>query len=775
MPDIIQRSFTGGELAPSLRARTDISKAQSGLALCENMIIRSQGGAYSRPATRYGEEIKTSATRGRLLPFQFNTEQAYALVFEHLTLRFIKNGAYLMNLSVPVEIVTPYTSAEISRIQITQNADTVTICHPNHDPMNLGRISEISWPLAAISYASIVPAPVQGVPITVGAGAGTNNKTYTYAITAVDIDGRESLISNVRSLTTPSLTTTAGIQLSWAAAAGAVYYRIYKDPSVATGTYGWIGETAAPNLTFDDYNIAPITSDAPPEDRQPFAAASDKPSVVTYYSQRQMFANTINEPQTMFGTQVADYNSLRKSNPTRPDDAITFTINAKEVNEIRHLVSLDALIAMTSAQEWKVTEGQDQVLEPSTVGVKVQSKNGCSWVPPVVINDSIIFVQEKGGRVRDLGYLFAADKFLGSDLSLMAEHLFEGFEIEEMAYSAEPYGIIWCVRSDGVLVAMTYQKEHKVWAWHHHITDGFFESVTVISEGNRDAVYFIVRRVINGVTKRYIERMEPREVSSPVNAFCVDSGLTYDGTNLGATTMTVTTATDYLPFSVLTITASVPSFAASNVGDIVVLTDAATGLLYEFTLGAFTSTTIMTGTVNVALPVSLQAVPITTWALAVDTLTGLGHLEGKPVAVLADGNEVLGMTVTAGEITMLRPAVVAHVGLAYLPVIETLDVDQPGAQSIKGDVVSVSRVTLELESSRGGWVGPKLTDDSIGEMLEIKPRFDSDGYDAIALKTSKVEIQIEPTWSKGGGIRIEQRSPLPLAILSAIPKVEVGG
>jgi hypothetical protein len=85
----------------------------------------------------------------------------------------------------------------------------------------------------------------------------------------------------------------------------------------------------------------------------------------------------------------------------------------------------------------------------------------------------------------------------------------------------------------------------------------------------------------------------------------------------------------------------------------------------------------------------------------------------------------------------------------------------------------VSRVIIEVEKSRGGWVGPKKDDGSTGEMLEIKPRFDSDGYDPIALKTFKQEIYIDPQWSKGGGIRIEQRAPFPLAILSVIPEVDV--
>jgi hypothetical protein len=769
MPEIVQRSFTSGELAPSLRARVDVNKYQTGLALCQDFIIRAQGGVYSRPGTRYVGEVGDSTRQARLIPFSFNTEQTYILVFEHLTMRVIKDGGYILDGGSPYELVTTYTEAQLSRLAFAQSNDVLTIVHPDHDPANLSRVTETNWTLTDIDYSSSVTAPtwitlfnlaisnitqadpaVVTVPTTaalttgdiagisgvggMGAingqssritvidgttfsldnidssgygayvsggnatfsdiattgsdGAGTYKQSYNYVVTAVDADGIESLASDSKSLTTESLTTIAGIGLKWNSVAGADHYRIYKDPSDSTGFFGWIGDSNTE--TFIDFNFAPITSDSPPVDRQPFSGADDKPKAVTYYQQRQVFANTDNEPQALYTTQTSNYSSLRISNPARDDDAVTFTIAANQVNEIRHLLSLDSLILLTSSAEWKVTEGQDQVLTPYTIGIKTQSFNGASWVPPVIINNTAIYVQEKGGRIRDLGYQFSADKFEGNDLSLMSEHLFEGYQITEMAFSAEPYGILWCVRDDGVLLGLTYQREHQVWGWHQHALGGNVESVAVIGEDNRDALYMVVNRTIDGSTVRYIERMEIRDVSSATNAFCVDSGLTYDGA------------------------------------------------------------------------------PAT-------VISGLDHLEGEDVAVLADGNEVTGLIVTSGSITLPTAASVVHVGLLYTPAIELLDIDSPEQTTIKSKTVSVSQVTIEVESSRGGFVGPKLDDGSTGQMLEIKPRFESDSYDAIDLRTHKEVINIDPQWVRGGGIRIEQRSPLPLAILSVIPRVDIGG
>jgi hypothetical protein len=91
--------------------------------------------------------------------------------------------------------------------------------------------------------------------------------------------------------------------------------------------------------------------------------------------------------------------------------------------------------------------------------------------------------------------------------------------------------------------------------------------------------------------------------------------------------------------------------------------------------------------------------------------------------------------------------------------------------------VSVSKVFIEVEGTRGGFVGPRQDATSGQDVIfhEIKPRFEADAYDAIALRTYKQEVVIEPLWSKGGGVRIEQRAPLPMAILSVIPSVDVGG
>lgn len=693
MPQMIQRSFTSGEIAPSLRSRADMVKFATGLSLCQNFFVRAQGGVYNRPGFRFIGEQADHTRKGWLIPFSFNSEQTYMLVFEHLKMRVIRNGGFVLAGGGPAlfELVTPYTETQLPRLSFSQDADVMTICHPDHDPTNLNRLADDNWTLTTIVYTSAIETPTIDTLTSIGdvAGGGDYDKTYQYVITAVS-GGIESLPSAPLGTLTPSLSVTYGLRLSWTAiTGGADYYRVYKCPSVDTETFGWIGDSNT--ISFDDYNFAPIISDSPPSERTPFDGAGNKPSVVANYQGRQIFANTINEPQAVFTTRVDDFKSLRTSNPARDDDAVTFTIRAKQVNEIRHLITLGSLIPLTSGAEWVVTEGQDQVLTPATVGTRIQGENGSSWVQPAIINSTAVYLQQKGARLRDLAYDFSSDKFTGNDLSLMSEHFFEDHQIISMSYAAEPYSILWAVRDDGVLLGLTYQREHQVYGWHQHTTDGEFECVATITEGSRDATYAIVKRTINGNTVRYVERLEPRLTINAVDSFFVDSGLTYTGA------------------------------------------------------------------------------PVT-------GLSGLGHLEGKTVAVLADGYTMSNRVVVAGSITLDRPASVVHVGLPYTAAIETLDLDvAAAAETLKANFTSVNQLVVEVQGSRGGWAGALDEFGNVTDMAEIKPRFQSDNYGAMALRSYKQEIMINSTWGRAGGVRIEQRAPLPMAILSVIPRFDTGG
>jgi hypothetical protein len=539
MPEIPQRNFTGGELDPALHARSDLTKYRNGLATLRNFKIHAQGGVSNREGTEFIAEVKGSAP-GRLIPFEFNKDQAYILEFTDLLMRvYIYNvltGSSGLVLYDPgggiFEMVTPYLEADLPLLKYVQSADTMTICHPDYSEKDLTRTDHDAWTLSEISYAPTISTVGALSAVEGGDGGGDHDKTYAYVVTGVNPDGEESLRSNVVTETTKSLDGTHYIDITWAALFETPeYYNVYKAESETSDIFGWIGESNT--LTFRDYNLLPDISDtADAEARDPFPSLTgdDFPAVVTYYQQRQIFGRTNNNRQTIFATQSGNYKSMRRSRPTKADDSIERTIAAQTVNEIRHFVELDSLLILTSGGEWRVTEGQDGVMTPASIGFRQQTDYGSSDVPPVKIGNSALFVQTGGKTVRDLAYTFQSDAYAGNDLSLLAKHLFKNRTVKEWAYAQEPDGIVWTVMDDGTMLGLTYQKEHQVFGWHHHDTQGTFESVAVIPENDLDAVYVIVKRTIDGTTKRYVERMKPRDWLVAEDAFIVDCGLTYDST-----------------------------------------------------------------------------------------------------------------------------------------------------------------------------------------------------------------------------------------------------
>lgn len=523
-----QPSFTAGELSPALWARTDLAKYAVGLKLAKNLFIHPHGGASNRAGLQFCGEVKASANATRLIPFQFNTEQTYVLEFGNLYMRVWKNGEVVTSGGVPYEVVTPYPSSRVADLVVTQEADVMYITHVNHAPHKLSRLADDNWSLTAPTFAPSMTAP--GTP-TVTKPGDTSGETgyvatvYSYKVSAISAaNGEESLPSNSGSVTN-DLSIAGGInRVSWSAVAGAERYIVYKEDN---GVYGYIGGTEG--TSFDDENITADLADTTQTGYNPFTGAGNYPRCSTFVDQRLAFASTLNNPQACWFSQSANYENFGYSRPRKASDGFEFRIRSRQVNEIRSMLQARGLMVLTSGGEFVVSGGQDEYLAPDTIVVKNQGYRGASKVQPVVVGNVVLFAQERGGVIRDFSYEFTEDSFVGKDLTIMARHLFEDRSIKAWAYAQAPYSMVWCVLDDGSLVSLTYIKEHDVWGWTRHETDGMFDDVTVVAEGQEDVPYFIVKRTIGGSEKRYIERLHTRSFGTVENAFFVDSGLTYSG------------------------------------------------------------------------------------------------------------------------------------------------------------------------------------------------------------------------------------------------------
>lgn len=563
--------------------------------------------------------------------------------------------------------------------------------------------------------------------------------------------------------------TVADNTISWSAVAGAAKYAIYKRSG---GLWGLLGETI--ELTFKDANLAPDLSLSPPLSRNPFRTVDDYPGTATYFEQRQVFGGSYNRPDTSWYSKIGQPYNMTVSVPAKADDAITASLNSRKVNEIRHFVPGNDLIVFTSGSEWRVNSGQDSAFEAATIKQKPQSEYGSSHLPPIKIGSTILFVPPTKASVRSFGYSIQIDGYTGADLTLLADHLLEANQIVSWAYSRSPDPIVYSVRTDGMALALTYEKDQEVVAWTRWKTKGRFERVCTLraAPDERDEVaYFVVRRRVRGRWVRYIERTRPRRLTDIRDSFFVDSGLSYDE-----------------PFQIEDVSATNPvqitadGHGYSN-GDLVDVS----GIVFDtvrdetglettarqindrrFTVAGATTEAFelsgggSNGEGNLAyLEGGLLRRPVS-------TVGGLWHLEGEEVIVLADGNVVSGLVVENGQITLPRACSRIHVGLPYTFEIETLNIEAPQG-NIQARQKKISSVKVRLKYSRGLFAGVPG-----GIMDEMQQRQDELLGDPTNPLTGDKEIVLSPEWTDNGRMIFRQPWPLPVTILAVMPDVEVG-
>lgn len=523
-------SFNGGELTPEFFGQIGDAKFQTGLALCRNFVVKPQGPIENRAGFAFVREVKDSTKKVRLLPFTFSTTQTMILELGAGYFRFHTMGATLLNGAVPYEIANAYAEADLFDIHVIQSGDVLTLVHQNYAPMELRRMGALNWVLASIAFTPQVLPPTAVAATSSGAGTQYD---YSYVVTTFSTDLlTQSVASGAGTCQNNIFASGAKNTISWTppagAAAGTTQYAVYKKVG---GSYGYIGRTTDNSLVDD--NIAADMSLAPPKYDQVFQAAGDYPAAVSYYEQRRTFAGTGNSPQKIWMTRSGTESDMSYSLPTKDDDRIAFRIAAREANSIRHLVPLSDLIVLTSSTEFRVTSINTDALTPTSFSVKPQSYIGASNVQPVLINSNLLYAASRGGHMREMSYSRDAGGYISGDVSLRSTHLFDNYDLVDMAYSKAPQPIVWAVSTSGKLLGLTYVPEQQVGAWHQHDTDGVFESCAVVAEGREDVLYVVVRRTIGGLDHRYIERQASRRFTDLQDAFFVDSGATYNG---GATT-----------------------------------------------------------------------------------------------------------------------------------------------------------------------------------------------------------------------------------------------
>ena len=234
------------------------------------------------------------------------------------------------------------------------------------------------------------------------------------------------------------------------------------------------------------------------------------PKLCTFYQDRFVVAATDSKPNFIWFSRTGDYPNfgVEKVEGTITDDsAITLPVINRKMCEIRHLVPANDLIILTSGNEW-IVRG-DKTITPTNCNLKTQTQRGALSCEPQFIGNRCVFVQERGGTVRDMGYSYESDNYTGQDLTLFVKTLVKGHLAVTSAYAQDPDSIIYYVRDDGQLNCLTYIPAQKVYGWSHFVTNGKYRYVESVAEGEQDTIYFVVDRVINNKSVKCIERSIP--------------------------------------------------------------------------------------------------------------------------------------------------------------------------------------------------------------------------------------------------------------------------
>lgn len=474
------------------------------------------------------------------------------------------------------------------------------------------------------------------------------------------------------------------------------------------------------------------------------------------------------------------------------DMAITTDLQSTKVNDMQWMEanssSIDALVVGTAGSEFVIKSMTENSVYGTDNNTSVMiSTLGSKNCQPVHVGNVLLFLQRAGSKLRDVSYDFFSNQFQSVDQSVLAEHI-PKIGMTQLAFQQEPYSLIWGVRSDGLLTCMTYSREQYPDAphggWHRHPIGGagIVESISVspAPDSSRDELWMIVRRTINGVTRRYIEYMEweRRPNDNPLDQFYVDAGLTLDNTALlitGNSGCTLTLGVGALTAHATGIvaTAATAIFQASDVGREIhtsysVANDEGNLTWYtsKALITAYTSPTQVTTTINAAF-VSLSFAA-SAWRMTVTTITGLGYLEGQVVDVLTDGAAHPQRTVTGGSISLQVTASRLQVGLPCPAKLRTMRLNA-GAQdgTSQGKKTRVNQTTIRLLATGSLRYGAKFSD-----MFDIDLRTGSSLMNnAPPLFTGDVTVDWPGEFDTSPYLCFQTNQPLACMLVALMPQV----
>ncbi len=511
--------FNTGEISALMSGRIDTEEYGGACQVLQNFVPSVQGPVSRRGGTRFVSAVKDNAKKTRLYAFQFSVTQAYLLEFGDGYIRFFNHGQAVVKDGLPYEIETPYTESYLDGLYFSQSGDVVFIVHKDFPLKTLTRYAENDWRLSDFTMIDgpYLPVNAGNISITPSAVTGTMTLTASAALFKATDVGRQVRLMHANKP-----------DVQWGCATITEYVGETVVKAVGTDGFPFLATTAT---KFWRLGV--------------FSKTTGYANAVTFFEQRLV----LGKGNGVYASKVGQYETF---SPTAADASVTAEygygceLSSDQINDICWLSSGRTLAIGTIGADFTLTANGGDTSLPLNVKVQRHSTFGSEAVQPVKVSHATLFVQHYGRKVRAFQYDSNSDDYVARDVTTLAPHMTFG-GIKEMALQQEPVPVVWCLLKNGKLAGLTYEAEESVSAWHTFQTEnGSIESIASLPtvDGEKDELYMIVRRVVNGQTVRYIEVMEtglPEDAQDSKEAFFVDCGMSVHGENVS-----VVSGLDYL-------------------------------------------------------------------------------------------------------------------------------------------------------------------------------------------------------------------------------------
>lgn len=751
--------FSAGEISPKLYGRFDLASYYSGHKRVENFIVDSVGQASFRNGFYYAS--KTAGNNPAFLwTFEFDDNLSFVLEFTNLKVRFYRNDGQVRETAQDITNITQANPAVVTY----SGADNFT----NGDSVFIEGVVGMT--------------EVNGQEFTV-ANVDTGANTFelsgvdSSAYTAYSSGGEVSVITEV---TTP-YTTAQLFDLKFAQN-NVDLYIVHPSHNPQKLTY-----TSPTSWAIASHSPTGLT-----------LTADEYPSAVTFYEDRLIYGGSNDFPQTLFFSKSADPDDFTVG--TEVDDGIEYTVSGSG-NKIQWLRGTNKFLAIGAFGDvLQATGGIDDVITPDSISIKPSNSYGVANINPLGKNTNIFFMQRNKLVLRSFEFKFEIDSYIPVDRNVIADHI-TNTGVKQICFQEGSPNILWGAKNNGELIGMTIEESEGVSGWHRHETEGEFISVASMPRSNNDnQLWACVKRTIDGQDNYYIEYLTDkidypvaRDFFTGVKAtdlakfqnqmfeaqkgyIFLDSALTFDG-SLTGTNASASVTPAATSGTGITFTASASVFSANDVGRQIWKKSTTGAEEGRAEITAYTSATEVTCTILEEFD-STDAISAGDWYLTTDDVSGLSHLEGETVTVIADGGQHAQKTVSNSIINLDRECSVVHVGLGYEGWIETNSIEGGGTNgTAQTKRKSVNAVGVRFLNTMFGKVGTSYYSleqiyERSASMKMDRPPLPYTGDKKITIADKSLN-DYDGGWKREKNIIIQQDLPFPINVQLLVPYMNV--